>query len=346
MTDDYYQLPPPTNTQKGAFDVLGGKPSLSQQKTGVAATGAQLFLDLSETCMALRTIKRQKNDQKKLIDILRRMRVGESTPADASELMNYHLANFSNTEVNAITKTGTTMHLFAFKKSKNEFNYLPQAAKEVSSANNPVGMSVITMTSQKPLHHVPKHQPFANPTVPPTPTPKLPPMSMQQVVPIPMVTMMCKNKCCKATFCPLALSFSKTLHTFQGQSAGPVNQGQQQPNAVDRVFVDPGDKKFESGNPGLLYMAVSRATTLGENTSSSTTTGAPSPPSKSQLSAIYFTGHNMTLHRVTNLKLKKNGDEYEKVQLRNKWVARVEANTVGMQLAPGDTPEAVSVGLV
>ena len=49
----------------------------------------------------------------------------------------------------------------------------------------------------------------------------------------------------------------------------------------------------------------------------------------------------MTLHRVTNLKLKKNGDEYEKVQLRNKWVARVEANTVGMQLAPGDTPEAV-----
>ena len=51
------------------------------------------------------------------------MRVGESTPADASELMNYHLANFSNTEVNAITKTGTTMHLFAFKKSKNEFNY-------------------------------------------------------------------------------------------------------------------------------------------------------------------------------------------------------------------------------
>ena len=162
-------------------------------------------------------------------------------------------------------------------------------------------------------------------------------MSMQQVVPIPMVTMMCKNKCCKATFCPLALSFAKTLHTFQGQSAGPVNQGQQ-PNAVDRVFVDPGDKKFESGNPGLLYTAVSRATTLGETTSSSTTTGPP-PPSLN--SAIYFTGHNMTLHRVTNLKLKKNGEEYEKVQLRSKWVARVEANTVGMQLAPGDTPEAV-----
>ena len=29
-------------------------------------------------------------------------------------------------------------------------------------------MSVITVTSQKPPHHVPKHQPFANPTVPNT----------------------------------------------------------------------------------------------------------------------------------------------------------------------------------
>lgn len=138
LIGDDYQLPPPTNTQKGAFDVLGGKPSQSQQKTGVAATGAQLFLDLSETCMALRTIKRQKNDQKKLINILSRMRVGESTQADASELMSYHLANFSNTEVDAITKTGTTMYLFAFKKSRNEFNY--RKLQEVSSANNPVAL--------------------------------------------------------------------------------------------------------------------------------------------------------------------------------------------------------------
>ena len=65
LIGDDYQLPPPTNTQKGAFDVLGGKPSLSQQKTGVAATGAQLFLDLSESCMALRTIKRQKKRPEK-----------------------------------------------------------------------------------------------------------------------------------------------------------------------------------------------------------------------------------------------------------------------------------------
>ena len=148
-----------------------------------------------------------------------------------------------------------------------------------------------------------------------------------------MVTMLCKNKCCKATHCPLTLSFAKTLHTFQGQSAGPVNQGQQ-PNAVDRIVVNPGDKQFESKNPGLLYMAVSRATTIGDSAS------APQPTANLN-SAIYFTGHDMTTRRVTNLKLKKNGEEYEKVQLRNKWVARVESNTVGMQLAPGDTPETV-----
>lgn len=148
-----------------------------------------------------------------------------------------------------------------------------------------------------------------------------------------MVATFCKSKCCKATFCPLTLSFAKTCHTFQGQSAGPVNQGQQ-PNAVDRVVIDPGDKKFEGNNPGLLYMAVSRATTLGEKSS-------VLPVPKRLDSAIYFTGHNMTRHRVLNLTLKKTGEEYKKVKLRKKWVARLENNTETMQLAPGDTPESV-----
>ena len=79
------------------------------------------------------------------------------------------------------------------------------------------------------------------------------PPSCEKVVPIPMTAMMCKNKCCKATYCPLTLSFAKTCHTFQGQSAGPVSHGQQ-PNAVDRVIVDPGDKGMEGKNPGLLYI--------------------------------------------------------------------------------------------
>ena len=150
-----------------------------------------------------------------------------------------------------------------------------------------------------------------------------------------MTAMMCKNKCCKATYCPLALSFAKTCHTFQGQSAGPVSHGQQ-PNAVDRVVVDPGDKGMEGKNPGLLYMAVSRATTIGDpNNNHKHKEGGRRD------SAIYFTGHNMTRNRVLNLTLKKDGSEYQRVQLRRKWTSRVEKNTVGMQLAQGETPETV-----
>lgn len=161
-----------------------------------------------------------------------------------------------------------------------------------------------------------------------------------------MVTKLCKNKCCKAVYCPLALSFAKTCHTFQGQSAGPVNQGQQ-PNAVDRVVVDPGDRKFEGSNPGLLYMAVSRATTLGDcrssnnnkpSSSPNTTAPAGQQQQRSMDSAIYFTGHNMTKHRALNLTVKATGEEYKKIGLRRKWVKRIETNTVGMELAPGETP--------
>ena len=76
----------------------------------------------------------------------------------------------------------------------------------------------------------------------------------------------------------------------------------QQPNAVDRVIVDPGDKGMEGKNPprGLLYMAVSRATTIGDASNNSS-----EQRGRRQDSAIYFTGHNMTRNRVLNLTLKK-----------------------------------------
>lgn len=110
----------------------------------------------------------------------------------------------------------------------------------------------------------------------------------------------------------------------------------QQPNAVDRVIVDPGDKGMEGKNPGLLYMAVSRATTIGDASNNSS-----EQRGRRQDSAIYFTGHNMTRNRVLNLTLKKDGSEHQRVQLRRKWASRVEENTVGMQLAEGETPETV-----
>ena len=108
-----------------------------------------------------------------------------------------------------------------------------------------------------------------------------------------------------------------TLHTFQGQSAGPVDEGQPK-NPVDRIIVDPGTRSFEGSNPGLLYMAASRPTTMG--------TGSLD-------SAIYFTGPNMNRSRVLDIKYQASGRGsqkklYKKVALREKWVARLDENTV------------------
>lgn len=134
-----------------------------------------------------------------------------------------------------------------------------------------------------------------------------------KIVPIPMLERRCNKGCCTVTFCPLLLSYGMTAHTFQGQSAGPVDEGQPK-NAVDCIVLDPGDNKFEGNNPGTLYMGVSRATTMG--------TGSLD-------SALYFTGRNMNRYRVLNLKLKRDDKTpYKKVRLRDSWVAHLDANTV------------------
>src|SRR5687768_2968326 len=46
------------------------------------------------------------------------------------------------------------------------------------------------------------------------------------VVPIAPIKVQCKNNCCYRTYIPLRLAFAQTIHTFQGQNAGPVEPGQ------------------------------------------------------------------------------------------------------------------------
>jgi len=126
-----------------------------------------------------------------------------------------------------------------------------------------------------------------------------------------------ESGCCSVTFCPLELSFGMTLHTFQGQSAGPVEDGQPR-NAVDTIIVEPGTRSFEGNNPGTAYMAASRATTMGTGNLDS---------------AIYFTGKNMNKARVLDIKYQRsctnaNKKMYKKVALREKWVDRLERNTI------------------
>ena len=140
-----------------------------------------------------------------------------------------------------------------------------------------------------------------------------------RTVPIPMVCLRCEHNCCTATFCPLDLSFGMTAHTFQGQSAGPVDEGQPK-NAVDRVVADPGTRTFEGNAPGTAYMLCSRATTIGNLTDRHD-------------SALYFGGPNANTYRFMNLKYQKITDAggaqkmYKKVARREKWVQNLESNT-------------------
>jgi hypothetical protein len=55
---------------------------------------------------------------------------------------------------------------------------------------------------------------------------------------------------------PISLAYAKTGHTFQGQRVGPSN-------VIPCIIVQPGSIKMERLCPGLLYMFISRATTIG-----------------------------------------------------------------------------------
>ena len=60
---DDYQLPPPTNKEKGAFDLLDSRTSFSQRSFGSGSFGCQVLWDVSTTCVELRSTKRQNKSQ-------------------------------------------------------------------------------------------------------------------------------------------------------------------------------------------------------------------------------------------------------------------------------------------
>ena len=63
------------------------------------------------------------------------------------------------------------------------------------------------------------------------------------VVPIAPIKVPCNRPifCCCRTYIPLRLAFAQTIHTFQGQNAGPVGIGQA-PNAIQKLVCDPGTR--------------------------------------------------------------------------------------------------------
>ena len=123
-----------------------------------------------------------------------------------------------------------------------------------------------------------------------------------QIVPIPMVTKICRLGCCNIRFCPLVIAFGRTIHTFQGQEAGPGKP-------IEKIIVNPGKRSFETLNPGTLYCSITRATTIGDDNNNS---------------AIYFIGENINDERLKKMIYGVNGKMYEKVKLRKLWIEHLK----------------------
>jgi hypothetical protein len=89
-------------------------------------------------------------------------------------------------------------------------------------------------------------------------------------------------------FVPLSLAYSKIGHTFQGQTCGPGHP-------IPCIIVQPGTIKMERTCPGLLYMFLSRATTIGT-------------PEDRSTSAIFFFTNELTKKRIQNLTTTMSGE--------------------------------------
>jgi len=101
-----------------------------------------------------------------------------------------------------------------------------------------------------------------------------------------METSRCTTGCCEITCCPLVLAWATTIHKWQGREAGFGAD-----NAVKHLLVDPGCLSCEKQNLGLLYVAVSRAKTIGDVSMGSLNHG----------SNIYWIGSNMCQYRVEQI---------------------------------------------
>lgn len=132
-------------------------------------------------------------------------------------------------------------------------------------------------------------------------------------VPIASVKMPCKfRNCCDRTFIPLRLAYAQTLHTFQGQNAGPTMPGQP-PNSISCIICDPGTRLFESKCVGLFYTLLSRITSLGDDSDKFSST-------------IYFIGDNMTPARILDITRTKKDELYHNAFLRHRFVTYLNNN--------------------
>jgi hypothetical protein len=137
--------------------------------------------------------------------------------------------------------------------------------------------------------------------------------TMPTVIPIPIIKTVDEKTKRNIEYCPLSLSFARTIHTYQGQSAGPTNDKCNNP--IQRIICDVGTTRFESQNIGLFYTALSRATTIGTEEKNRTD------------SAIYFT-QSLDKQRLDRLITKSNNTQYDMIEKRDRWTRLLMKNII------------------
>lgn len=122
--------------------------------------------------------------------------------------------------------------------------------------------------------------------------------------------------CCTVKWCPLVTSWATTIHKFQGFEAGMEDK-----DMFRYLICDPGDLKWEQLCPGALYVALSRAKTMGKFRSRHKFT---------RKSAIYWVGDGINKTRIVEGSLKngkRKGDpkvKCENIIKRDCWVNYLE----------------------
>ena len=126
-------------------------------------------------------------------------------------------------------------------------------------------------------------------------------------IPIPVALRDCKKGCCYLKSIPL---IARTLHKFQRQSFRLSFSNKY-------MVFGPGTAFFGAQNPGLLYVELSRMSTLGD-----------SP----QNSPFLFFGPNANENRFTNVTHKRGEKsqptriKYKSVVMREKWIQFLSRN--------------------
>jgi hypothetical protein len=113
-------------------------------------------------------------------------------------------------------------------------------------------------------------------------------------VPVPPFEIKCTSQCCTFRYIPLSLAYAKTGHTFQGHTVGPGH-------AIPCIIIQPGNISMERNCPGLLYMFISRGTTIGTKENRYT-------------SAIFFFTSELTKDHIQNLTKTKDGKVAERIK--------------------------------